>query len=238
LRIQLGDHTEQLCRNPKPAHDNDFVIINVHGIHEVALDFCDCANAPSHYRQLLCRRLFPATSTDPRTAATFAVLEHFHLLSFESKVSAYEFYHSLARRSDNTGIAPIKVKLIPSVGTIPTTDQSMRTGSLFSFLENYETVAESQIVEKIRSWSRPCRSGCNTRRPTRSPMPCMPTVRENVLDDLTDVSQNQRYVSFYLLIRLFTDESLTVGFIHYSRPLTPIFVSSVASYQTISRIPD
>ncbi|KAG1858006.1 hypothetical protein DFJ58DRAFT_715871 [Suillus subalutaceus] len=109
LRIQLGDHTEQLCRNPKPARDNDYVIIDVHGIHEVALNFCDCANAPSHYRQLLRRRLFPATSTDPRTAATFAVLEHFHLLSFESKVSAYEFYHSLACRSDNTGIVPIKV---------------------------------------------------------------------------------------------------------------------------------
>ncbi|KAG2144545.1 hypothetical protein DEU56DRAFT_883917 [Suillus clintonianus] len=108
LRIQLGDHTGQSCRNPKPAQEDNFVVIDVHGIHEVVLDFCSCANAPSHYRQLLCGRFFPSTSTDPRTAATFAVLEHFHLLSFESKVSAYEFYHCLARRSDNTGIKPIK----------------------------------------------------------------------------------------------------------------------------------
>ncbi|KAG1801199.1 uncharacterized protein BJ212DRAFT_1286743 [Suillus subaureus] len=96
LCIQLGDHAEQLCHNPKPARNNNFVIIDVHGIHKVALDFCDCTNASSHYRQLLHRQLYPATSTDPRTAATFAVLEHFHLLSFESKGPAYEFYHSLA----------------------------------------------------------------------------------------------------------------------------------------------
>ncbi|KAG1844478.1 hypothetical protein F4604DRAFT_1884448 [Suillus subluteus] len=99
LCIQLGDHTGQSCRNPKPAFDDDFVVIDVHGIHEVVLNFCDCANAPSHYRQLLHSHFFPATSTDLRTAATFSVLEHFHLLSFESKVSAYD---------DNTGIKPIK----------------------------------------------------------------------------------------------------------------------------------
>ncbi|KAG1722596.1 uncharacterized protein EDB91DRAFT_1240203 [Suillus paluster] len=108
LHIQLGDHTGQSCCNPKPAREDDFVVIDVHGIHEVALDFCSCANAPSHYRQLLRGHFFPSTSTDPRTAATFAVLEHFHLLSFESKVSAYEFYHCLACQSDNTGIKPIK----------------------------------------------------------------------------------------------------------------------------------
>ncbi|KAG2359746.1 hypothetical protein BDR07DRAFT_1452251 [Suillus spraguei] len=64
---------------------DDFVVIDVHGTHEVALNFCSCANAPSHYRQLLCGCFFPSISTDPRSAATFAVLEHFHLLSFESK---------------------------------------------------------------------------------------------------------------------------------------------------------
>ncbi|KAG1875869.1 hypothetical protein C8R48DRAFT_745561 [Suillus tomentosus] len=100
LHIQLGDYTGQSCRNPKPAREDDFVVIDVHGIHEVVLDFCSCTT--------LCGRFFPSTSTDPRTAATFAVLEHFHLLLFESKVSAYKFYHCLARRSDNTGIKPIK----------------------------------------------------------------------------------------------------------------------------------
>ncbi|KAG1889704.1 uncharacterized protein F5891DRAFT_1198475 [Suillus fuscotomentosus] len=90
LHIQLSHSTVQPCYNPKPAYDDDFTIIDVHGIHEVALDFCN------------------STSTNPRTAATFTVLERFHLLSFESKVSAFKFYHCIARRSDNTGVNPIK----------------------------------------------------------------------------------------------------------------------------------
>ncbi|KAG2047143.1 hypothetical protein BDR06DRAFT_976975 [Suillus hirtellus] len=47
--------------------------------------------------------------TDPRMAATFAVLKFFCILSFKSKVSAFKFYHSLARRTDNTGITPIHI---------------------------------------------------------------------------------------------------------------------------------
>ncbi|KAG2094383.1 uncharacterized protein F5147DRAFT_747814 [Suillus discolor] len=108
FRIQLGHKPGESCRRPRPAYDNDFVIIDVHGIHEVSLDFCNCEHEAPHFKQLLCARLFPATVTDPRTAATFSVLDLFHLLSFESKVSAYEFYHSLARRTDNTGIRPIR----------------------------------------------------------------------------------------------------------------------------------
>ncbi|KIK80550.1 hypothetical protein PAXRUDRAFT_15722 [Paxillus rubicundulus Ve08.2h10] len=42
---------------------------------------------------------------DPHTAATFHVLELFHLLSFKLKVSAYDFYHTLKRRTDNTGLS-------------------------------------------------------------------------------------------------------------------------------------
>jgi hypothetical protein len=60
-------------------------------------------------QQLLRMSLFPSTTSDPKTAATFRVLEQYHLLSFESKTSAYEFYHALHRMSDNTGLLLIKV---------------------------------------------------------------------------------------------------------------------------------
>ncbi|KAG1844382.1 hypothetical protein F4604DRAFT_1596194 [Suillus subluteus] len=182
LRIQLGDHTEKLCCNPKPAHDNDFVIIDVHGIHEVALDFCDCANAPSHYRQLLRRRLFPATSTDPRTAATFAVLEHFHLLSFESKVSAYEFYHSLARRSDNTGIAPIKDRY--SV-----------------FLRIMKQWRNLKSLKRSGRGHDPAGVDATQEGQLAVLCPACPQFGKNVLDDLANVSPNQRWLySLFLAI--------------------------------------
>ncbi|KAG1885253.1 hypothetical protein F4604DRAFT_1878622 [Suillus subluteus] len=108
LRIQLGHTTGQICLNPRRAFNDDFVVVDTHGIHEVSLDFCNCATAQSHIQQLLQISWFPSTTSDPKTAATFRVLEHYHLLSFESKVSAFEFYNALSRMSDNTGLLPIK----------------------------------------------------------------------------------------------------------------------------------
>ncbi|KAG1780044.1 hypothetical protein EV702DRAFT_1178215 [Suillus placidus] len=108
LRIQLGHRIGDMCCNPHRAFNNDFVIIDTTGIHEVALDFCACGTMQTHVKQLLRSRLFPATITDPKTAATFGVLEQYHLLSFESKASAFEFYQGLARLSDNTGVDPPK----------------------------------------------------------------------------------------------------------------------------------
>ncbi|KAG1740437.1 uncharacterized protein EDB91DRAFT_1237277 [Suillus paluster] len=108
LRIQLGHPTGQRCLTPCRAFNDDFIIVNSHGIHEVSLDFCDCTTAESHFQQLLRISWFPSTTSDPKTAATFRVLEQYHLLLFKFKVSAYEFYHSLRQMSNNTGLLPIK----------------------------------------------------------------------------------------------------------------------------------
>ncbi|KAG1823160.1 hypothetical protein DFJ58DRAFT_720087 [Suillus subalutaceus] len=108
LWIQLSHALGHTCPNPRRAFNDDFIIIDSHGVHEVSLDFCDCTLATTHVQQLLRMSLFPSTTADPKTAATFHLLEEFHLLSLESKVSAYEFYYALMRRSDNTGISPIK----------------------------------------------------------------------------------------------------------------------------------
>lgn len=48
-------------------------------------------------------RWWPATVTNPKTAATFRLLEWFHILGNQSKVSVYEYYTSLTRRTDNIG---------------------------------------------------------------------------------------------------------------------------------------
>ncbi|KAG2052390.1 hypothetical protein BDR06DRAFT_983220 [Suillus hirtellus] len=85
FRIQLGHKPGESCCRPHPAYDNDFIIIDIHGIHEVSLDFCNCEHEAPHFKQLLRAQLFPATVTDPRTAATFSMLDLFHLFSFESK---------------------------------------------------------------------------------------------------------------------------------------------------------
>lgn len=138
LRIQLGHPTGQRCLTPRRAFNDDFVVVDSHGIHEVSLDFCDCATAESHFQQLLRISWFPSTTSDPKTAATFRVLEQYHLLSFESKVSAYEFYHSLRRMSDNTGLLSIKVN---SDFKYLWSDSSFPTGSLWVVYEDGTRVA-------------------------------------------------------------------------------------------------
>lgn len=80
-----------------------FCVVASNAIHEVMVDFCTCGTAALPSVQLLRARLYPATTTRPRSAATFDVLNHFHKMSFESKCSAYEFYNALARQTNNTG---------------------------------------------------------------------------------------------------------------------------------------
>ncbi|KAK7007802.1 hypothetical protein R3P38DRAFT_3324954 [Favolaschia claudopus] len=103
LRIQLGHWhgKSRRCPLPEKAPGDDFVIIHTNGIHNVCLDYCGCGEGGPLPVQLLRAQLWPATTTNPRTAASFAVLRHFHLLGFESKCATLEFYQSLARASDN-----------------------------------------------------------------------------------------------------------------------------------------
>ncbi|KAJ7690306.1 hypothetical protein B0H16DRAFT_1353744, partial [Mycena metata] len=104
LRIQLGHWhgvNRGVCAVPLPATGDDFVIVDIHGVHDVALDYCGCGTGGHPTVQLLRAHLWPATSTNPKTAATFAVLRQYHVMSFESKCSGLEFYRSLERQNDN-----------------------------------------------------------------------------------------------------------------------------------------
>lgn len=104
LRVQLGHNIGKSCLLLSHAFNDNFVLIDTLGIHPVAVDFCGCSKAQSHTKQILRVGWFPVTTTDLRTAAMFSVLWQFHIPSFESKVSAYEFYHSLVCLTDNTGL--------------------------------------------------------------------------------------------------------------------------------------
>ncbi|KAJ7788895.1 hypothetical protein B0H14DRAFT_3095035 [Mycena olivaceomarginata] len=87
VRIQLGHRVGEVCPNPSTAAGDNFVVITTQGIKE-----------------LLRMRLYPATGTNPRSAATFTSLRRFAHMTLESKCSPYEFYHSLVREIDTTGL--------------------------------------------------------------------------------------------------------------------------------------
>ncbi|KAF6744777.1 hypothetical protein DFP72DRAFT_782893, partial [Ephemerocybe angulata] len=112
MRIQLGHVPGEVCPKPESAWGDDFVVIDTDGVHNVGLDFCTCGSSTkSHVEQLLDRRLYPATTINPKSAATFRVLEVFELLQYESKVSPYELYNTISRLTDNTGLTSVKVCL-------------------------------------------------------------------------------------------------------------------------------
>ncbi|KAJ6484707.1 hypothetical protein C8R45DRAFT_1147586 [Mycena sanguinolenta] len=110
VRIQLGHPPGVACANPEKAWGDDFVVIGSHTIDEVGLDYCNCGTAQEKTVQLLRMRLYPATGTNPRSAATFACLRRFAHMTLESKCSAYEFYNSLAREGNNTGLDPSRAR--------------------------------------------------------------------------------------------------------------------------------
>ncbi|KAJ3531990.1 hypothetical protein NMY22_g7930 [Coprinellus aureogranulatus] len=109
VRIQLGHQPGQVCAIPEKAYNDDFVIIDCDMVHNVGLDYCGCGStSKSQVEQLLERRLYPATIVNPKTAATFRSLELFEMLQYESKLTPYEFYNTLTRLTDNTGLHPVK----------------------------------------------------------------------------------------------------------------------------------
>lgn len=106
--MQLGHRPGVLCSNPAIS-PQDFVVLHTNGFHPVTVHFCACeqmSTAGTQIQQLLRFELYPATIGDPRTCATFRVLELFHMLTLQGKLTGYDFYLSLEYMSDNTGLGP------------------------------------------------------------------------------------------------------------------------------------
>ncbi|KAJ3714963.1 hypothetical protein C8R42DRAFT_725909 [Lentinula raphanica] len=109
VTIQLGHQAGESCLNPRIVQD--FTVIHTNGIHTVHLSFCNCPNralAGEWYQQLMRCRWFPATHLEPRTAATYRVMDTFHVLTLQGKVTTYDFYAGLEKLTDNTGVKNIK----------------------------------------------------------------------------------------------------------------------------------
>ncbi|KAI0069706.1 hypothetical protein K474DRAFT_1610043 [Panus rudis PR-1116 ss-1] len=106
LKLMLGHKQSGTC-SYAIAGPLDFVVLHTNGFHPVNVCFCQCdqlAASGDRIQQLLRAELYPATTTDPTTACTFRLLEQFHILSSQSKVSAYDFYLSLEMITDHSGV--------------------------------------------------------------------------------------------------------------------------------------
>lgn len=92
----------------------DFVVLHTNGIHVVNVDPCGCSTQHeppvSLPKQLLRAGWYPATHLNPQMCATFELMQAFHLLSLQGKISHYHYYKALQYRTDNTGINKIPVR--------------------------------------------------------------------------------------------------------------------------------
>ncbi|KAJ3725420.1 hypothetical protein C8R42DRAFT_718938 [Lentinula raphanica] len=106
ISVHFGHAYESICPNPRIV--KEFTVIHTNGIHRITAVFCNCENvnvAGEWRQQLLRRRWFPATHIQPETAATFEVLNQFHVLTLQGKVTTYDFYAGLEKLYDNVGTA-------------------------------------------------------------------------------------------------------------------------------------
>ncbi|KAF8177191.1 hypothetical protein K438DRAFT_1978832 [Mycena galopus ATCC 62051] len=86
-----------------------FVMLHINGIHEVAVDSCDCEHrvwAGRPEEQLLRAGWFPGTDDRPRTCATTEVLDNFVAQTYQAKTTMYDYYSVLEKLTNNSGIKP------------------------------------------------------------------------------------------------------------------------------------
>ena len=103
LKVQLN-HASFFCERPIPCH-SALLVLHTNGIHEVALQYCGCLREIPQHIQLLRRRFYPASQQNVRTCATFELLELLHKLALTSQSSTYDFYRTLEKLTNNTGVS-------------------------------------------------------------------------------------------------------------------------------------
>lgn len=106
--IQLGHVEDQLACSGAGAPIR-FIVTHINGVHTTRIKFCGCTTAPSNIDQLVLSNLFPATTNDPKSAFTLALLKQFRIHNLQSKCGAFDYIRSIRRFSDNAFTAKVPV---------------------------------------------------------------------------------------------------------------------------------
>lgn len=105
LVVQLGHTPGSSCTTMRRGKYK-FTLIDVSGIHNVAVQFCECDQRITHRQQLMRVCWWPATVVDPSTCATFSVIRLFQNMNCLGKISAFHFLRSLELLTNADGLTP------------------------------------------------------------------------------------------------------------------------------------
>lgn len=102
--LHIG-HQRTSCPSPDSTFQK-ILVIDVNGAHYVSVQFCACKELPGwieYYRQLLRMKWYPASLDRPKTAFTFDLLDTYHKLALQGKLSVHDFFAAVMQKSDNCG---------------------------------------------------------------------------------------------------------------------------------------
>jgi hypothetical protein len=91
----------------------DFTVYDVNGVHTIKMAYCGCRQDTA-ISQIFRQRWFPATWKQPRTAFSFGLLKLFHIVNLQSKCNMYDFYRSILRLTNNSGVYHLPVSRVTS----------------------------------------------------------------------------------------------------------------------------
>lgn len=113
--LQLG-HGGDSCPHSGLASRQEMHIMHTNGIHVIPVVFCRCTQSP-FWEQLLEHDLFPGTDDTPRSAFSFAALEHFHAFNLVCKTAARDFKDAIRRMSNGAfpDLIPVSFQVPPEV---------------------------------------------------------------------------------------------------------------------------
>jgi hypothetical protein len=110
---QLG-HEGNICECP--GEERDMTVFGNNIVQRVKIQFCNCseASAVGYAEQCLRMRWYPASLDEPRTCATFEMLDLFRVLSVVGQVNVRDFVTSLECLKDGVrkGDEPVRGLLV------------------------------------------------------------------------------------------------------------------------------
>lgn len=121
-RISLGElgldlycgHGGSRCHRSTGLLTHKMQIVDGNGTFQFVVYECECEeSAGSFAEQLFASGLFPATHKRPKTAFTFQCLKDFQTMNFTAKVSLWDYFTGVKRRSN--GVQPHTVKVSSAV---------------------------------------------------------------------------------------------------------------------------
>jgi hypothetical protein len=110
MRFQLGHRAGETCLTPSRVR-GEFTVVHTNGIHSVHVNFCGCSKYSESGKpvdkqvQLLEVEWWPATSLEPRSAVSFAVLKQFQLLNLHGSLAGLEYYRALEDLTNGDGLS-------------------------------------------------------------------------------------------------------------------------------------